>query len=84
MFVCCSGIKQCKLKGKSKKDISQIAEFGFTMWKFISSIYKAGWDKLLANNDHKSFRQCISIQLNNNESSNLMKNQSQKMAPKSK
>jgi len=42
LSVCCSGIKQCKLEGKSEKDISQIAEFGFAMWEFISSIYKAG------------------------------------------
>jgi len=34
-------IKQHKLKGKTKKDISQISEFGFTTWKFISAIYKA-------------------------------------------
>ena len=33
-------IKQHKLKGKTKKDISQISEFGFTTWKFILAIYK--------------------------------------------
>jgi len=72
------------LKGKSKKDIFQIAEFGFTMWEFISSIYKAGWDKVPANNDHKSFRQCVFTQFNNDKSSNLTKSQSQKMASKGK
>lgn len=34
-------IKQYKLKGKTKKNISQITEFGFTAWKFILAIYKA-------------------------------------------
>jgi len=75
-------IKQHKLEGKSKKDIPRTAEFGFAMWEFISSIYEAGWDKLPANNDHKSL--CISTQFNNNKSSNSTKNQSQKTAPKGK
>ena len=77
-------IKQHKLEGKSEKDIPWTAEFGFTMWEFISSIYEAGWNILPAKNDHKSFRQCISTQFNNNKSSNSTKNQSQKTAPKGK
>ena len=31
-------------------------------WDFISSIYESGWDKLTANKNNNSFRQCISAQ----------------------
>jgi len=44
------------------KDISQIVEFGFATWGFISSIYKSGWNKLTANKDSRSFRQYIALQ----------------------
>jgi len=30
-------------------DIPQISEFSFGTWEFISSIYKSGWNKLVAN-----------------------------------
>ena len=77
-------IKQCKLERKLEKDIFQIAEFSFALQEFIFLIYKVGWNKLLANNDHKSFKQYVLIQFNNNKSFNSMKNQSQKIAPKGK
>jgi len=31
------------------KSISQIAEFGFAAWEFITIIYKSKWNKLIAN-----------------------------------
>jgi len=34
-------IWQCKLEGKTAKDIPQIAEFEFAAWKFLSSIYES-------------------------------------------
>ena len=53
-------IKQCRLKNKTTKDIPQIGEFGFVTCDFLSAIYESTWDKLIANQDKKSFRQCIS------------------------
>ena len=34
-------IRQQKPEDKTVKDIPQIAEFGFTTWNFISSIYES-------------------------------------------
>ena len=42
-------IKQCRLENKTEKDILQISEFGFVAWEFLSAIYKAEWNKLIAN-----------------------------------
>jgi len=56
--------KQCKLEDKIKIYISQISEFGFVTCEFLSAIYEAGWDKLTANKNQKSFRQCVSSQFN--------------------
>ena len=36
----------------------------FATWKLLMAIYKAGWNKLLANKNQRSFRQCISAQFN--------------------
>ena len=55
-------IRQRKLKDKTTKDISQIVEFRFTAWNFILSIYESGWDKLNANKNNNSFRQCVILQ----------------------
>ena len=49
-------IKQQKLKDKTVENISYIVEFGFAAWKFLSTIYKASWDKLAVNKNNKSFR----------------------------
>ena len=57
-------IRQHKLENKTAEDILQISEFEFVAWNFLSSIYKSGWDKLTANKDNRSFRQCISFQFN--------------------
>lgn len=54
-------IKQCPLKNRIAKDILQIVEFGFTVWEFLSVIYESDWDKLTANNNNKSFRQCVFV-----------------------
>ena len=49
-------IKQQRLEDKTVEDIPQIAKFGFIVWEFLSVICEAGWDKLAANKDNKSFR----------------------------
>ena len=49
-------MKQCKLEDKTTKDISQIREFGFVAWEFLSIIYKISWDKLAAKKYNKLFR----------------------------
>jgi len=36
-------------------NISQILEFGFVVWEFISSIYKSDWDKLITNDKDMAF-----------------------------
>ena len=38
----------------------------FVAWEFLSVIYEFRWDKLIANNDNRSFRQCVSLQFNKN------------------
>ena len=35
-------IKQCPLGNRTAKNISQIAKFGLTAWKFITAIYEFG------------------------------------------
>jgi len=48
-------IKQHLLDNKSAVNISQILEFGFAMWEFISSIYKSDWNKLVTNDKDMDF-----------------------------
>ena len=67
-------IRQHKLKNKTVKDIPQISEFGFIAWDFLLAIYESGWDKLEANKNQKSFRQCISAQFNRKSVNNLVPN----------
>jgi len=57
-------IKQHPLENKMAKNILQIAEFGFAAWEFLSTIYKFGWNKLIANKDNRSFRQYVFLQFN--------------------
>jgi len=57
-------IKQRKLKDKTEKNIPQITKFDFTAWKFLTAIYESDWDKLPANWNKTTFRQCISVQSN--------------------
>lgn len=52
-------IKQHLLDNKSAVNISQILEFGFAMWEFISSIYKSDWNKLVTNDKDMDFWQCV-------------------------
>jgi len=47
-------IWQYKLKGKTAKNIIQIAEFEFAACDFLSSIYESGCDTLMANKENKS------------------------------
>ena len=55
-------IRQRKLEDKTTTNISQITEFGFAIWNFISSIYESGWNKLTTNKDNRSFRQYVALQ----------------------
>lgn len=34
-------------------------KFGFVAWEFIMAIYKFDWDRLMANDKDKTFKQCI-------------------------
>ena len=57
-------VRQWKLEDKTVENISQISEFGFVAWDFLLAIYESGWDKLTANKDKDSFRECVSVQFN--------------------
>jgi len=48
-----------------------MAVFGFVAWEFLSVIYESRWDKLIANSDNKSFRQCVSSQFNKTPTKNI-------------
>ena len=48
-------IKQRPLGDKDSLDIPQISDFGFAAWDLISAIYNSGWDKLLADNNSRTF-----------------------------
>ena len=63
-------VRQWKLENKTAENISQISEFGFVAWDFLLAIYEFGWDKLTANKDKDSFRECISVQFNRKPSNN--------------
>ena len=47
------------LDRKKEKDI---AEFGYATWNLILSIYKSGWDSLTANDNNRTFHQCVLAQ----------------------
>ena len=53
--------KQYSLQDRMANDILQIAKFGFVAWEFLSAVYKSRWEKLTANKDNRSFRQCVSL-----------------------
>ena len=55
-------IKQRPLGDKNSQDIPQISEFGFAAWDLVSSIYSSGWDKLIADNNSRTFRQRVASQ----------------------
>ena len=67
-------IKQYSLENKTSKDISWISEFGFAAWKFFSFIYESSWNKLIANEENKTFRQHISLQFNKTYTNNMTSN----------
>lgn len=50
-----------KSKNNTEDDITALFWFGQTAWSFISSIYKAGWDFLKANNLNGMFRQNVAL-----------------------
>ena len=52
-------IKQRFLGDKNGQDIPQISKFSFAAWELIFSIYYSGWDKLTADNNSKTFQQCV-------------------------
>ena len=49
-------IRQEKLEDKIAEDISQVSEFDFAAWDFLSAIYEFSWDKLIANKNNKLLR----------------------------
>jgi len=57
-------IKQRPLGNKDSLDIPQISNFGFAAWDLISAIYNSGWDKLAADNNSRTFCQCVVSQFN--------------------
>jgi len=57
-------IKQRPLEEKDSLDIPQIFDFGFAAWDLISAIYNSGWDKLVADNNSRTFQQCVALQFN--------------------
>ena len=64
-------IKQHLLENRTAKNISQITEFKFVAWEFLSAIYESGWNKSMANNENRSFRQYISLQFNKTPTKNI-------------
>jgi len=62
---------------KHKKNISLIGSIRFMAWNLISSIYKSGWNKLMANKNNFTFCQCIAAQVKSRE--NKKKKQKQAM-----
>ena len=57
-------IKQRPLGDRDGLDISQISDFGSAAWDLISAIYNSKWDKLVADNNSRTFRQCVASQFN--------------------
>jgi len=55
-------IKQHPLGNGISKDILQIVELRSAAWRFLSTIYKSSWDKLMVNNKNMSFKKCVSSQ----------------------
>jgi len=52
-------IKQRSFSDRDGLDIPQISNFGFAAWDLILAIYNSGWDKLMADNNSRTFRQCV-------------------------
>jgi len=48
-------IKQRPLRERNSSDIPQISNFGFVVWDLILAIYNSRWDRLLANNNSRTF-----------------------------
>jgi len=57
-------IKQRSLGEKDSLDIPQISNFGFAAWDLISAIYNSEWNKLMADNNSRTFQQCVTSQFN--------------------
>ena len=49
------------LGNKNAKDIPPILDSSVAAWRLISTIYKAGWNKLIANNKNYTFYQYVSL-----------------------
>jgi len=52
------------LSDKTEMDIFQINQFGYVVWELISAIYESEWNKIKANPNGNSFRQCILANFN--------------------
>jgi len=57
-------IKQRPLGDRDGQDFPQISDFGMAAWDLISAIYNFEWDKLVADDNLRTFRQCIASQFN--------------------
>jgi len=57
-------IKQRPLGDSDGRDFPQISDFGMAAWDLISAIYNSGWDKLVADDNSRTFRQCVASQFN--------------------
>jgi len=57
-------MKQYLLTNRDINQFPQLMEIGHTTWKFISAIYKAGWNKLLAGENNRSLQQMVASQFN--------------------
>jgi len=57
-------IKQRPLGDRDSLDIPQISDFRFVGWDLISAIYNSRWDKLMADDNSRTFYQCVASQFN--------------------
>jgi len=53
-------IKQCFFKNKPIKNFLKLVDIGFAAWHLINIIYDSGWNKLRADENNKTFHQCVS------------------------
>jgi len=56
LYKLASFIRQRKLEDNTTEAIPQISKFGFVIWTFLSTIYKASWNKLIADINNRFFR----------------------------
>jgi len=75
-------IKQRPLGDRDGLDIPQISDFGFVAWDLISAIYNSRWDKLVADDNLRTFCQCVVSQFNRVNLIDLKVYPTQKISPR--